>query len=230
MPAPLRWGIRSAVHQWTRQRLFFVKLLLGDINPLVNNWPDRGQSIHRVYTEAYLEQHRGDIRGHCLEFQEATYLAKFGTGAVTQQDILHHNTENPLATIVADLTGVNDIPSNTFDCIICTYVLHLVPEVEAMVAELHRILKPGGVLLVAVPNITVHYDEFDEFWRFTGAGMRVLLGRSFGKQQVTTQSFGNAITAMRELYGLGASSCRSKLLTQQDPRYALAVCARAVKA
>jgi predicted SAM-dependent methyltransferase len=40
-------------------------------------------------------------------------------------------------------------------------------DVDRMVAELRRILKPGGVLLAAVPDITVCYPEHGELWRFT---------------------------------------------------------------
>jgi ubiquinone/menaquinone biosynthesis C-methylase UbiE len=44
---------------------------------------------------------------------------------------------------VADLTHADHIPSDTFDCIICTQVLFLIFDVRTAIRTLYRILKPG---------------------------------------------------------------------------------------
>ena len=151
---------------WARARLPF------GVRPLGDQWGDRGQPAHRDYLEQFLGEVAAGIRGRCLEFQEDSYTTKFGGARVGTVDILHRDPGNPNATIVADLTTANGIPSDAFDCIICTFVLHLVLDVDRMVAELRRILKPGGVLLAAVPDITVCYPEHHELWRFTEEGLR----------------------------------------------------------
>src|SRR5262249_51814707 len=108
---------------------------------------DRGTAINRYYLEQFLQEFSSDISGYCLEFQADLYTSRFGDHKVTKLDILHKEESNKEATIVADLTEPNDIPSNAYDCIICTYVLHVIFELDKVVSELHRILKPGGVLL-----------------------------------------------------------------------------------
>ena len=44
-------------------------------------------------------------------------------------------------------------PNHHFDCTLCTHVLEHVYDVFGLVNELSRTLKPGGTLLLAVPNI-----------------------------------------------------------------------------
>lgn len=206
-----------------------AELLTNGMEPLFNSWGRRGETIHRTYLEQFLQEYSPDIKGHCLEFQEDSYTSRFGGNQVTKLDILNKETDNPNATIIADLTQPNDIPSNTFDCIICTYTLHIIPDLDYMIGELHRILKPGGVLLVSVPDITINYSQYNELWRFTAKGLHLLLAKSFGDENVTVKTYGNSVTAAGELRGLSAPDFTKAQLNYHDPRYALVVCARGVK-
>ena len=185
--------------------------------------------MHRQYLEEFLQDCSTDIQGRCLEFQEDTYTTRFGGQAIHVVDVLHRDEGNPLATIVADLTRPNEIPSNMYDCIVCTQVLHLVSEVDKMVGELYRILRPGGVLLVAVPHITICYPEHHELWRFTEEGLQLLLAGRFGTDNVKLRSFGNSLTTAGWLRGLVARDFAREELAYHDPRFSMLLCARAVK-
>jgi predicted SAM-dependent methyltransferase len=44
--------------------------------------------------------------------------------------------------------------------IICTHVLHIIADLDTAIWELYRILKPGGVLLVAVPQATRDFMSY----------------------------------------------------------------------
>ena len=200
--------------------------------PLSDLWgSDRGTPVHRLYLDRFLAANRSDMRGRCLEFQDPTYVPTYGGDAVTRLDILHVDDSNPVATLVADLTQPNDLPSDTFDCIVCTHVLHLIYDVGRAVAELHRILKPRGVLLVATPGISMADPElFTEYWRFTPTGLEELLGEAFGPSNVTVVPYGNSLTAAGDLRGRVVHEFDQRELDTTDPRFALEVCARAVKA
>ena len=221
-------------YQMARERMAapLLRLRMGmGTDPLARGWFARGLPVHRYYTERFLAAHGAEIHGHCLEFQEDSYTTRFSSGGITKLDILHiaRDPRAPQATIFADLTRENDMPSNAFDCIICTYVLHVVYQAERMVAELHRILRPGGVLFVAVPNITIGYPEFPELWRFTPQGLARLLESTFGSGNVQASSYGNSLTAAGELRGLAVRDFSQAELDVQDPRFGLVSCARAVK-
>lgn len=200
------------------------------IAPLSEQWGyDRGVPLHRHFLDQFLREFADDIRGHCLEFQENSYTTKFGGLRVTAIDILHKEAGNAAATIVADLTQPNQIPSNRFDCIICTHVLHIVAELDVFIAELHRILKPDGVLLVAVPHISMNGLEWHELWRFTPEGLQTVLAKSFDSEAMTLRAYGNSLTAAGELRGVVTEEFTASELNTHDPRFASEICARAVK-
>ena len=61
--------------------------------------------------------------------------------------------------------AIEKLESNSFDVITMWHVLEHVPDVEHQVAELKRLLKPSGTIIIAVPNFK-SYDanHYKEFW------------------------------------------------------------------
>jgi SAM-dependent methyltransferase len=176
-----------------------------------------------------LSEFAADIRGHCLEFQEDQYATRFGGSAVEKLDILHLDDSGPSATIIADLTRPNDITSNCFDCIICTHVFHHIYELDKAISELHRILKPDGILLVGVPHISKFEPGTNEIWRFTPEGLHTLLAEVFGANNVIVKAYGNSLTAAGDLRGVVTHEYSQHELTYHDPRFAIEICAHVTK-
>jgi SAM-dependent methyltransferase len=200
------------------------------IEPLSYLWgSDRGLGVDRYYVEQFVREFATDIRGHCLEFQNPSYTPRFGGSAVAKLDILHVDGSNPDATIVADLTKPNAIASEQFDCIVCTHVLHVIFDLNRAVSELYRILTPGGVLLVAVPHVSMCDPGFHEIWRFTPEGLGVVLAKAFVEKNVVIRAYGNSLTAAGQIRGLAAHEFSKATLNHHDPRFAVEVCARACK-
>jgi SAM-dependent methyltransferase len=79
------------------------------------------------------------------------------------------------ATYTGDICRHNAaIPDGRFDLIICTEVLEHTLQPFGAVAELRRLLRPGGYLLVSVPfNFRIH-GPLPDCWRFTEHGLRAL--------------------------------------------------------
>lgn len=63
------------------------------------------------------------------------------------------------------LKNSETLTSHSFDVITMWHVLEHVPDLEKQISELHRLLKPGGILLIAVPNFK-SYDayKYKENW------------------------------------------------------------------
>jgi SAM-dependent methyltransferase len=193
----------------------------------------RGQCIDRYYIENFLAAHTADVQGHVLEFSDDSYARKFGGARLTQVDVLHRTVDNPHATIVADLAQGGAIPSDTFDCILCTQVLQYVYDLHAAVRTLYRILKPGGVVLVTAPGIQkidrVDMEKDGEFWRFTGLCLRRLFEEVFPKGHVDVQASGNVLAAIAFLHGFAVEDLRREDLEYQDADYQLSIALRAGK-
>lgn len=193
-----------------------------------------GQTIDRYYTEEFfLPQHSEDIHGSVLEVGDRRYTHRFGGAKVLKSDVLNVKPGDSATTIVADLASADHIPANTFDCAILTFTLQFVFDVRAALRTLHRILKPGGVLLVAVPGISqiARYDDdnWGEYWRFTSRSVRMLFSEVFQPESLTIQTHGNVLAALASLHGLISRELRRDELNYQDRDYELLITIRAVK-
>lgn len=82
---------------------------------------------------------------------------------------------DPQVTGLVDVIGTAEslpFPSGSFDAVICTQVMSYVKNPRKAVAEMHRVLKPGGSLFLTVPAFCPAF--FDELWRFFPEGIREL--------------------------------------------------------
>ena len=194
---------------------------------------DRGQAIDRYYIEAFLATHQQDIKGRVLEIGDPTYTQQFGADRVTQSDVLHAVTGNPVATLIGDLATGAGIPAAAFDCLILTQTYTHIYDVQSAISHSHAALKPGGVLLATVPGISqisrYDMDRWGDFWRFTDASVKRLFGAVFGVENVTVQTHGNVMVACDFLQGLAAQELERWELEAHDPDYPLIITIRAVK-
>ena len=236
----------SDVRRWLRRQPLSLARMLsrlggeGDIELLRRTTPTgdgwggiRGKIIDRFYIEKFLSEHADDVRGYVLDFENDSYARKFGGAKVTQVDVLHFTEGNPHATIVADLAHGEQIPSDTFDCIICTQVLLLVYDVHAAVRTLYRILKPSGIVLVTVPGIQKidlgSMEKGGDCWRFTTFSLRRLFEEVFPKDHVDVKAYGNVLAATAFLNGFAVEDLRGADLEYHDPNYEVSITLRAVK-
>jgi SAM-dependent methyltransferase len=166
-----------------------------------------------------------------LEIGNDAYTRRFGGGRVSVRDVLDVETGNPRATIVDDLATGGHLPSNSFDCVIITQTLHLIFDVRAAVDTLHRILKPGGVVLASVPGISqIHHRWKDTwYWSFTEPSMRRLFSERFGASELQVRTRGNVLAASALLYGLAREELSREELDADDPLYAVIVTIRGRK-
>jgi SAM-dependent methyltransferase len=194
---------------------------------------DQGLCIDRYYIERFLSNHALDIRGHVLEIGDDTYTQRFGGECVTRSDVLHKTGDNPNATIVADLTCANHIAKDTFDCIILTQTLQYIYDLKAAILTLHRILKPGGVVLATFPGIAYisRYDleHWGEYWRLSSLSAKRLFGEVFSTENVEVQAYGNLLTTVAFLCGLSAEGFSQEELNYHHPDFQLLITVRAVK-
>jgi SAM-dependent methyltransferase len=199
---------------------------------LSDSWGyDRGTPIDRYYIERFLEKYRQDIFGRVLEIKDSTYTDRFGAG-VEQREVLDINPSNPRATFIADLAAADAIPSNQFDSFVLTQTLQFIYDTRACLRHAHRILRPGGVLLVTVPSISriaPRYGLQNDCWRFTPASCSALFAEEFGQGQVTVEAYGNVLTAVAFLTGMASEELSPRELETHDPYFPILVTIRAVK-
>lgn len=195
---------------------------------------DRGLPIDRYYIEGFLQRHASEIRGRVLEMGDDTYTRRFGGDKVTQADVLHVVPGRHGATITADLTCADHIPAGTYDCIVFVQTLQMIYDSRAALRHLHRILKPGGVLLATTHGISkigrrVDIDHWGEYWRLTTQSAQRLFEEAFLAGNVRVESRGNVLAAIAALHGLTAQELEPHELDYCDPDYEVLITVRAVK-
>jgi len=193
---------------------------------------DRGGAIDRYYIENFLKNEAGSIFGRVLEVGDNSYTLLYGAKKVIMSDILHVDEKNTSATIIGDLSNAPHITANIFDCIILTQTLHLIYDFKEALKTCHRILKPGGTLLLTVPGITpIDRDEWNStwYWSFTDKALKLLMEETFPGGNATIQSFGNVFAATAFLYGMGLPEVAPGKLDYHDPCFPVIITAKGIK-
>jgi len=204
------------------------------LTPLSSDYGNsRGLEIDRYYIEKFLSEHASDIHGYVLEIKHNAYTVRYGQNRVTRSDVLHPVEGNPNATIVADLTKADHLPSNVYDAIIFTQTLQVIYDIRTTLATLFRILKPGGVLLATASGMAQlsleDFEKWGEYWRFTSLSARLLFEEVFSAGNVTVSAYGNVLAAISFLEGLACEDLKRSELDARDRSYEVLIAVRAVK-
>lgn len=67
-------------------------------------------------------------------------------------------------------------PDGHFNAVVCWSVLEHVPEPQLAIAEMRRVLKPGGAIWVQVPFLFPYHADPYDYWRVTPPGLRKWMG------------------------------------------------------
>jgi SAM-dependent methyltransferase len=203
------------------------------LKPISSNWGfDRGLPIDRYYIERFLSGHRQDIRGRVLEILNDNYTRQFGGDQVSQSDVLSMEPSS-LTTIVGDLTHLDQVDANSFDCIVLTQTLQLIYDVRAALSTVYRILKPGGTVLATIPGISqislYDMERWGDYWRFTTRSASRLFEEFFPPDAIRVAACGNVLAAASLLNGLAAHELHPDELDASDPSFQVLITIRAIK-
>ena len=188
---------------------------------------DRGTPIDRFYIEDFLAKHATHIKGRVLEVGEDQYMSRFGRDVAERVVLASPGARLQGSIIEADLTDLDTLPEQTFDCFICTQTLNFIFDVKSAIAGSCYLLKPGGVMLATVAGISQisRYDmeRWGDYWRFTTLSIQKLFEQVFGPEVIVT-SYGNVLAACAFLQGLAVEDLPDvELLSAKDQDYQLVI-------
>jgi SAM-dependent methyltransferase len=101
---------------------------------------------------------------------------------------------NPAGTLEVQPDGTLPVPSQSFDAVLSTQVLEHVQDPGTYLAECHRVLRPGGRMLLSTHGIMVYHPDPVDYWRWTGAGL-----------QRAVEGAGFEVSRFEGIMGLGAT-------------------------
>jgi SAM-dependent methyltransferase len=85
---------------------------------------------------------------------------------------------NPDAEITTGPQGQIPSADDQFDCVLSSEVMEHTEDPRLYLREAHRVLKPGGSLVLSVPAIWVYHPDPIDYWRWTIAGLRHEISRA----------------------------------------------------
>lgn len=188
---------------------------------------DLGTPIDRYYIESFIGENQAMIRGEILEIEDDHYSQKYGVDVVSIDVLNVVNT--PKCTIVGDLASGEGIPTDQYDCIICTQTIQVIFDLNNTLLHLMNALIPGGKLLVSASGISqisrFDYDRWGEYWRFTELSLEKISMQCSLCSKVQVKSYGNVASAKAFLDGVPLELMNEKVLNFHDNDYQLSVCA-----
>lgn len=91
------------------------------------------------------------------------------------------------------------LESNSFDSVLSTEVFEHVFNLEDMLTELHRVMKPGAVMLVTCPFIIAEHEAPNDCNRYTSYGIKNLVQRK-GFEIVHYEKLGTSVQAQMQIF------------------------------
>jgi SAM-dependent methyltransferase len=184
------------------------------------------KSIGRILVNNYINSCRNEIQGDILEIGRNVYRNQIPPQNVKSYICLDIESFDDI-DIVADIQNMPQVSSNKFDTIICTQVLEHVQNPFLAAGELHRILKPGGKLIVTVPFLNNYHMVPVDYWRYTEFGLANLF-KEYSTCKV--DSLGSTYHHVLATLGFHEAEMKFDVLERPDvPRFPIIVTAIAIK-
>jgi SAM-dependent methyltransferase len=94
------------------------------------------------------------------------------------------DVDNPAAELAG---AVEDLPvaDGSFELVLCTQVLEHALDPRRAVAELSRVVAPGGRVLASTHGVQVYHPNPDDYWRWTHVGLHRLFDENGDWASVT---------------------------------------------
>lgn len=89
------------------------------------------------------------------------------------------------------------LPDSSVDVILCTEVLHDIAEPSDLFAEVKRLLRPGGTLILTTPFVVPIVDGSFDHYRYTRFGLEYLVtksGLTLKDIRPVSDTFGSSLT------------------------------------
>jgi SAM-dependent methyltransferase len=141
---------------------------------------------------------------------EATTL-DLGCGAGPYADYFPHRIgfdvqPGPAVHIVGDAHDLGTFEDEQFECVLCSEVLEHLHTPTRAIDEIHRVLKPGGRLILTTRFIFPIHEAPGDYYRYTKYGLRHLL-QCFEILEIEEES--NTLEAVAVLYQRIGFQCRT---------------------
>jgi SAM-dependent methyltransferase len=156
--------------------------------PTVAEWRGLSERLHDFIAEMPWERESilRFVAGAARETAEGSSVLDVGAGDAPYRELFAHTdyrttdweqSQHEGAAHVDFVGSAEELPiaDAAFDVALCTQVLEHVPEPARVLAELARVLRPGGRLYLSVPLVWELHEMPHDYFRYTSSGIEHLL-------------------------------------------------------
>lgn len=163
----------------------------------------RGKSLTRSLFNLAIERY--EIQGEVLDLGSKNGTSSYyhsikrnGNCNITFTDLI----PGPGVTQV-DVEKIFPFPDASFDTVLSFHLMEHVYDFWRMPGEIHRVLKPGGRLIVSVPFIHEYHGDPGDYWRMSDEAVcRLFESAGFFVKTVELVGEGIATFALTKVFGL----------------------------
>ncbi|HVF70735.1 MAG TPA: class I SAM-dependent methyltransferase [Chthoniobacterales bacterium] len=106
----------------------------------------------------------------------------------------------------------------SFDCALATEVFEHTPDIALLLAEIRRVLKPGGLLCFTTPFLWPYHEAPHDSQRWTSFGLERVLAAA-GFTSIEVRSIGNWHSSLAQFLGLWAARAPLPRFVRAGLRY-----------
>ena len=111
------------------------------------------------------------------------------------------------------------LPSAAFDCVLLPNTLQHLRELDACLANILRVVRPGGAILASAAGLLPLTGDVPDLWRFSPEGWREKLSHAWRGADLEVTGHGNCLSAVASQFGLALEEITEAELDVHDPRY-----------
>ncbi len=183
----------AAIKQKAKEQEFLINRLSLIVNPVY---------ILRKGLVKAIERNSNFVTGVVLDFGcgSKPYVALFKSAeSYIGVDISSSGHDHSRSLIDVFYDGMNlPFPNSTFDTVVSFEVFEHVFNLEQVLSEISRVLKPDGHILITTPFCWGEHEQPHDFARYTSFGMKSILERS-GFRVLSISKTNNSFLAMSQM-------------------------------
>ena len=152
--------------------------------------------ISRTLLQEKISKYGHYMSGRMLDAGSGSYNRYshfFHCNSIVRMDVKEDNN--------VDIVGsADDMPfkDNEFDSVLSTQVFEHLEYPEKAAAEIARVIKRGGYLLVTVPQWNELHEEPHDYWRYTCFGLKLLFER-YGFSTIEYEQYGGFFSTRAQM-------------------------------
>lgn len=155
-------------------------LIIFKVKNVLRKYPKLFETIYHLVYPSTGKSSKDFVR----TFSPESVIINIGAGVLKIDDRVIDVDYMPYknVSVVAD-AHLLPFKNNSADAVISDALLEHVKDPVKVVAEIERILKPGGHIYILVPFIFSFHSSPDDYYRWTASGLKELL-KNFNKEEI----------------------------------------------